>query len=325
MRRREFIGVLGGAAAWPMVAHAQQAAKVYRIGFLANDPTIPMTPPGRAFVDGLREKGFVEGENIIIERRFAEGRLDRLSDLAIEIVRLGVDVMVTSSSEATLAAKHATTSIPIVMLNVADPLSEGVVADLAHPDGNVTGLAQTASAEIAGKRLQLLKNAVPGVSRVAVLVSPSTEKTEERFLELAAQSLQIELHAVSVHSASEISDALAELNRNRPDALFVTNSALGIIYRKLIVDRAAESRLPTISGFRETTEAGGLMSYGADRSDLFRRAAIYVEKILKGAKPGDLPVEQPTKYELVVNLKTARRLNLEIPRTLLLLADEVIE
>jgi putative ABC transport system substrate-binding protein len=325
MRRREFIGVLGGAAAWPVVAWAQQAAKVYRIGFLANDPTIPMTPPGRAFVDGLRENGFVEGKNIIIERGFAEGRLDRFSDLAMDIVRLGADVMVTSSSGATLAAKQATASIPIVMLNVADPLSEGVVADLAHPDGNVTGLAQTASAEITGKRLQLLKDAVPGVSRVAVLVFPGTEKTEERLLELAAQSLQIELHAVAVHSASEISDAFAELNRKRPDALFVTNGPLGIVYRKLIVDRAAESRLPTISGFRETTEAGGLMSYGADRSDLFRRAAIYVAKILKGAKPGDLPVEQPTKYELVINLKSARTLNLEIPRSLLLLADEVIE
>jgi putative ABC transport system substrate-binding protein len=167
--------------------------------------------------------------------------------------------MVTSSNGATLAAKQATTSIPIVMLNVADPLSEGVVADFAHPDGNVTGLAQTASAEITGKRLQLLKGAVPGVSRVAVLVSPSTEKTEESLLELAAQSLKIELNAVTVHSASEISDAFAEGNRKRSDALFVTNSALGILDRKLILDRAAESRLPTISGFREITEAGGLI------------------------------------------------------------------
>jgi putative tryptophan/tyrosine transport system substrate-binding protein len=326
MRRREFIGVLGGAAAMlPLAVRAQQPGKIYRIGFLANDPTIPTQPAGQAFLDGLRESGFVEGKNLAIERRFAEGRLDRYSELAAELVRLGVNVMVTSSTAATLAAKHATTSIPIVMLNVPDPIGEGIVGNLAHPEANVTGFAQGASAEISGKRLQLLKDAIPSAVRIAVLMSPDTSQREERFLELAAQSLHVELSLVSIHQADDIPNAFDELNRTRPDAMFVPNSGLSFTHRKPIVEHAVDSRIPAIFASREPVEIGGLLSYGADRVDVFRRAADFAGKILKGTKPGDLPVEQPTKYELVINLKTAKALNLEIPRSLLLIADEVIE
>jgi putative ABC transport system substrate-binding protein len=326
MRRREFIKLVAGSAvAYPLTARAQQPGKVYRIGFLANDPTIPQQPAGQAFLDGLREGGFVEGKNVVVERRFAEGKFDRYSELAAELVRLDVDVMVTSSNAATLAAKRATTSIPIVMLNVPDPLGVGLVASLAHPNGNVTGLANTASAEIAGKRLQLLKEAIPGITHVAVLVGPDPPQGEGRYLELAAQTLQIELSTVSVDRVEEIPDAFVKLNQKRPDAMFVPNIGFSFTNRNLIVELATKSRLPIMFAFREATEAGALLSYGASRVDVFGRAGTLAGKILAGAKPSELPIEQPTKYELVINLKTAKALNLEIPRSLLLIADEVIE
>jgi putative ABC transport system substrate-binding protein len=208
------------------------------------------------------------------------------------------------------------------MLNIP---GEGVVASLAHPDGNVTGLAQAASAEIAGKRLQLLKDAVPGIVRVAVLYSPDVARTESKFLELAAQFLGIELTSVSVQGPGDIAGAFAAINTKRPDALFVVNSGLSFTKRRVIVERAAEIRLPAMFAFKEAAEEGGLLSYGSDRVDVFRRAAIFAGKILKGAKPADLPIEQPAKYELVVNLKTAKALDLDIPRSLLLVADEIIE
>jgi putative tryptophan/tyrosine transport system substrate-binding protein len=299
MRRREFITLLGGAAAWSLAARAQQPNKIYRIGFLASDPTIPAQPAGRVFLDGLRESGFVEGKNIIIERRFAEGRIDRFDSLAAELVRLNLDVMVTSPSEATEAAKKTTKTIPIVMLNVTDPVGLGIVTSLAHPGGNVTGLSQSDSAQIVSKRLQQLT--------------------------LAAPSLNLKVSSVVVRDASEFENAFAEIAQHRPDALLVATSSLHFANRKLIMELAIRNRLPDVSNWKEATDAGGLMSYGFDRVDQFRRAAIYVSKILKGAKPADLPVEQPTKYELVINLKTARSLKLEISRDLLLVADEVIE
>ena len=328
MRRREFITLIGGAAtAWPFVARAQQAGKIYRIGFLANDPTIPTQPAGQAFVDGLSESGFNEGKNVLIERRFAEGRLDRYADLMAELMRLKVDVIVTSANEATLAAKNASTKIPVVMMNVADPLGEGIIANLAHPTGNITGLVQDDSAEIAAKRMQLLKDAVPRSTQVAVLLNPDLRYGQAQWqqLELAARSLNVMLRRLEARRASEIEGVFAAIGQNRPDALFLTSAELIFVNRRLIVELAAKARLPTMANLREITEAGGLMSYGSIRTDSFRRAATYVGKILKGMKPADLPVEQPTKYELVINLKTARSLDLEIPRDLLLVADEVIE
>ena len=328
-KRREFITLLGGAAiAWPLAARAQPAGKIYRIGFLANDPTIPAQPAGQAFLDGLRESGFVEGKNIIIERRFAEGRLDRYAVLVAELMRLEVDVLVTSANQATLAAKRASTKIPVVMLNVSDPMGEGIVASLAHPEGNITGGTQDDSANIEAKRMQLFKDAVPRIADMTVLIGDLDRpypRVQWQQLELAARSLNVRLRRFVVRQASELDGAFTAIGRDRPDGLFLTNSELNFVNRRLIIELAAKNRLPTMSAYKEYPEGGGLMSYGNVRVDRFRSAGIYVGKILKGTKPADLPVEQPTKYELVINLKTARSLNLEIPRDLLLLADEVIE
>jgi len=271
----------------------------------------------------MREGGFIEGKNIVIERRFAEGRLDRYADLVAELLRLEVDVLVTSAEEATLAAKRATTRIPIVMMNVSDPVGQGIVASLAHPAGNITGGTQDDSAEVATKRVQLLKDALPQTARLAVLLNPDLPYTQLQWqqLEHAAPSLKLTLGRLVAREASELEGAFAAIGQDRPDALFVINSELNFVNRRRIMELAAKSHLPTISAQREY----GLMSYASVRPDRFRRAGIYVGKILKGANPADLPVEQPTKYELVINLKTARSLKLEIPRDLLLVADEVIE
>jgi len=327
MKRRHFITLLGAATAWPLAARAQQTGKIYRIGFLANDPAIPTQPVGQAFLDGLREDGFIEGKNIVIERRFTEGRLDRYADLVTELLRLEMDVLVTSAEEATLAAKRATTRIPIVMMNVSDPLGQGIVASLARPAGNITGGSQDDSAEIAARRMQLLKDALPQTARLAVLLNPDLPYTQLQWqqLERAAPSLKLALRQLVAREASELEGAFAAIGQDRPDALFVINSELNFVNRRRIMELASKNHLPTITAQREYPEAGGLMSYGSVRLDRFRRAGIYVGKILKGAKPADLPVEQPTKYELVINLKIARSLNLEIPRDLLLVADEVIE
>jgi putative ABC transport system substrate-binding protein len=328
LKRRSFIALLGGAAAaWPLAARAQQGSKIYRIGFLANDPTIPAQSAGQAFLDGLRESGFVEGKNIIVERRFAEARLNQYSDLVAELIRLKVDIIVTSAEEETLAAKRATTKIPIVMMNVSDPVGQGIVANLARPGGNITGVIQDDSAEIAAKRMQLLKDTVPQTAKVAVLLNPDFAYAQYQWqqLELAARSLKVTLRRLVARQESEFERVFAAIGPNRPDALFITASPLNFVNRTLIIDLTAKVGLPTMTSWREYTEAGGLMSYGSVRADRFRHAGIYVGRILKGAKPADLPVENPSKYELVINLKTARLLNLEIPRPVLLIADEVIE
>ena len=327
MRRREFITLLGGAAAWPFVARAQQAGKVYRIGFLANDPAIPAQPAGRAFLDGLRETGFVEGTNVVIDRRFAEGRVDRYNGLVTELVQLGADVLVTSNNAATLAAKRAATNIPIVMMNVSDPVGQGIIPSLARPGGSITGVIQDDTAEISAKRMQLLKDAVPHTTKVAVLLNPDQpyDQSQWRQLEIAARPLKVTLQQLVARRASEFAGTFAAIDSDRPDALLVSNTSLSFANRRLIIDLAHQFRLPAMSPFREHAEDGGLMSYGSVRIERFRHAALYVTKILKGAKPADLPVEQPTKYELVINLNTAKSLNLEIPRDLLLVADEVIE
>jgi putative tryptophan/tyrosine transport system substrate-binding protein len=326
MRRREFIRLIAGAtAACPFSARAQQS-KVHRIGFLANDPTIPNQPAGQAFLDGLRENGFIEGKNIVVERRFAEGRMERYAGLVAELIKLNVDVMVTSA-EATYAAKEATKSIPIVMLNVTDPVGLGLVGSLAHPGSNVTGLIQDDSGDIAAKRLQFLNDAVSQIARVAVLMNPDTQYTRVQLehLEIAARILRKTLRPTVARQPGDFEDAFADIQRDRCDSLFVAASGLNFVNRKRIVGLATASRLPTMFAWREATQDGGLMSYGNIRVDQFHGAGIYVSKILNGAKPADLPLEGPTRYELLINLKTAKTLNLEIPRSLLLIANEVIE
>jgi len=328
VRRRRFISLLcGAAAAWPLAASAQQPGKVYRIGFLANDPTIPTTSAGHAFLEGLREKGFVEGKNIVIERRFAEGKIDILSNLAAELVRLDLDLIVASSASAALAAKKATQKIPIVMMNVTDPVTLGIVSRLGSGQGNLTGLINDVSAEITGKRLQLLKDAVPKISRIAVLMNPEapSDKSQWEVLERAAPSLGVALQAFPVRQGSEFADAFIKMSRERPDALLGVNNGVNLTYRRVIVAFAAEHRLPAMYAFADVTRDGGLMSYGASRADIFRRAATYVAKILNGAKPADLPIEQPTKFELVINMRTAKALGVTIPPSVLLRADEVIQ
>jgi putative tryptophan/tyrosine transport system substrate-binding protein len=327
MRRREFIGLIGAAAAWPLTARGQQGEKIYRIGFLANDPTIPQQAAGRAFLDGLRDGGFIEGANIVIERRFAEGRLDRPSELANELVGLNVELIVASSPVAAIAAKQATKDIPIVFVNVLDPVGSGIVSSLARPGGNITGLASHVSPEIAGKRLELLKEAVPQISRVAVLLTADTESDTAQWsiLEYAARSLRVNLQAFTARVPDEFERAFVKMSRENPDAIFGTYNAPNLIHRKIIVAFATANHLPGMFAFTEAAAEGGLMSYGASRADLFRRTALYVGKILKGARPADLPIEQPINFELVINLKTAKMLGLKIPPTLIARADEVIE
>jgi putative ABC transport system substrate-binding protein len=327
MRRREFIVALGGAAAWPLAARAQQVGKVYRIGFLANDPTIPEQPAYRAFLEGLREGGFIEGKNLVIERRFTEAKLDRYLELAAELVRLEVDVIVTSSTPATLAAKRSTAKIPIVMFSTNDAVGQGLVESLAHPGGNITGVAAEDSAEISAKRLQLLKLAIPHIAQVAVLQNPDFPPAQAQWeqLEQAAPALNVTLRRLAARQASDFEGVFAAIAQDRPDALLVAAGPLGFVNRRLIMDLAARNKLPAMAVQREYAEAGGLLSYGYARHDHFRQAAAYVVKILKGANPANLPVELPTKYELVVNIKAVKALGLRLPDSFLLLADEVIE
>jgi putative ABC transport system substrate-binding protein len=327
LRRREFVVLLAGAAAWPLAARAQQPGNIYRIGFLANDPTIPTQSAGKAFLQGLQENGLVEGKNLFIERRFAEGRFDRASELAAELVRLNVGLIVVSGTNNAIAASNATKSIPIVMANVFDPTALGIVASLAFPGGNITGLSNDVSPEMASKRLALLKEAVPQISRVAVLMNPdyAQDQSQWEVLERAARTLNLTLQAVALRRRDEFETIFASLRRQRPDALLALRNPQTLLFRKPIVEFAAEARLPAMYAFADIPEAGGLMSYGPNRGDLFRHSASYVAKILKGAKPADLPIEQPTKFELVINLKAAKALGIEIPPTLLARADEVIE
>jgi putative tryptophan/tyrosine transport system substrate-binding protein len=275
----------------------------------------------------LDKSGFVEGKNVIIERRFAEGRPEHYADLAGELVNLRVDVIVSSSNEATAAVKRATNTIPVVMLNVNDPIGLGIITSLSHPGGNITGVVQDDSAKITTKRLQLLKDAVPQATKVAVLINPDLLYAHAQWeqLERAARVLNLVVRPTVARQANEFETAFYDFERDRPDALFVTSTGLNFSNRKLIMELALKNRLPAMSAFRESTEAGGLLSYGSNRADRYRLAAIYVGKILRGSEPGNLPVEQATNYELVINLKTAGVLNLEIPRSLLLIADEVIE
>jgi putative tryptophan/tyrosine transport system substrate-binding protein len=330
IRRRDFITLLGVAVAgpsnlWPLPLAAQQSGRVPRIGFLA--PGGVLQPRDEAFRQRLQELGYVEGKNIVIEYRLAEGKFDRLPALAEELVRLEVDVIVTVVTQASLAAKHATKAIPIVITAVSDPLGTGLVANLARPGANVTGTSAMSS-DVVGKSLELLKEAVPTVSRVAVIWNPDNAIFQAQMLretQVAAGRMGVELRTHAVRGVDELEPAFAALTSAQAGSLLVLPDPSYTPHAARIAELASASRLPAMYGIREYAVAGGLMSYGTNFAALFRRAADYVDKILKGAKPADLPVEQPTKFEFVINLKTANALRLEIPPTLLARADEVIE
>jgi putative ABC transport system substrate-binding protein len=323
--RRAFLSSLvGGLLAAPLAAGAQQPEKVWRIGLLS--------PASQglgieAFREGLRALGYVEGHNIVIEYRSAEGRFDRLPDLAAQLVRLKVDIIVAVVTQASLAAKNATGTIPIVMLAVGDPVGAGLVASLARPGGNVTGTSRLA-VEIAGKSLEMLKQVVPKLRLVAVIWNPANAVFQAQMVketEVAARALGIQLQMFAARDSEEIDRAFEAVTRERAAALTVIVDPVFIAYRTRIAALAVKSRLPSVSAFEEYAEAGGLMAYAANFSEPGRRTASYVDKILKGAKPADLPVEEATKFELVINLKTAKALGLTIPPSLLQRADQVIE
>ncbi len=327
--RRTFLAtVTGGPLAAPLAAEAQQAGKVHRIGYLSGSSATAQSHFIEAFRQGLRELGWVEGQNIVIDYRFAEGRFDRLPDLAAELVRLKVDIIVgAGGTPPAAAAKNATGTIPIVMIAVGDPVGQGLIASLARPGGNVTGVTLNAGLEIVGKQLELLKETVPKVRRVAILSNPANpaHAPSIREVKVAARSLGVELQLLEARGPDEFDGAFAAMAKERVGALLVVLDPMFNLHRTRLADLAAKSRLPAAYGFRENVAAGGLMSYGSSMRDLFRRSATFVDKILKGAKPADLPVEQPTKFELVINMKTAKALGLTIPQALLIRADEVIE
>jgi ABC-type uncharacterized transport system substrate-binding protein len=326
--RRAFVAGTLALLAAPLVAKAQQAAKIARIGYLS--PNLAASPHlPEAFRQGLRDLGYVEGRNVVIEYRSAEGKPERLPALAAELVALKVDVIVAPGTPQALAARRATRTLPIVFATAADPVGSGLVTSLARPGGNVTGLSILAP-ELVGKRLELLKQAVPGVSRVAVLWQPGghDERTDKDILkeaEVAARALGVRLQFVEARGPADLDRAFSDMTRARVGALTVLTGIMFLNERRRLVDLAAKNRLPEVYGGRDFVDAGGLMAYGPNLADLYRRAATYVDKILKGAKPADLPIEQPTKFELVINLKTAKALGLTIPPSVLARVDEVID
>ena len=325
--RRAFLsGLALSMLAAALAAEAQPAGAARRIGYISNVQSSSLTESWwEAFVASLREQGWVEHQNIIIERRYTELRKEAALAVAEELVRLRVDVIVVSSTLTALAARQATTTVPIVLTVPADPVATGLVTSLARPGGNVTGLSFVGT-ELAGKQVELLKEAVPGLARVAVLANPTNASNPLRTQEIAevARALKLQVDVVNAGTHAEIQEAFATMARRRPGAAIILADPLFVREMGNLVRLAAEQRLPVMYGLREAVEAGGLMSYGASFTDLFRRAATYVDRILKGAKPGDLPIEQATKFELVINLRTAKALRLTIPQALLLRADQVI-
>jgi putative tryptophan/tyrosine transport system substrate-binding protein len=325
MKRREFITVLGGAATWPLAARAQQPAKVAQIGFLGPAPAATYLPRLEALRAGLRDLGYVEGKNIAIEFRWAE-RVEQLPEMAAELVRMKVDIILASSSTYVEAARQATKTIPIVFALHADPVGVGHVASLARPGGNITGLS-TLLTDLAPKELEILKEALPQTTRIGILWNPTTPShgPAVRAAEAAGQKLGVQLLLVPARSVEEFDGAFSTMTRERMGSLLVIGSPLAFSQRVPLAELALKHRLPGMFQSRENVEAGGLMSFGVDYNDLHRRAALYIDKILKGVKPADLPVEQASKYELIINLKTANTLGLAIPESLLLRADKVIE
>jgi putative ABC transport system substrate-binding protein len=321
--RRAFLGTLaGGLLASPLAAEAQQPARAARIGYLSSLPASADSSHREAFRQGLRDLGYIEGQNAVVEPRYADGRFDRLPHLAAELVRLKVDVIVAAPTSAIQAAHQATRTIPIVMAFSGDPVGEGLVAGLARPGGNITGLS-AAVPEMAAKRVEFLKAIVPDISQGAFLANAATVRSAVSATEAAGRALGVQVSTLLVRNSRELDDALSTLKKPHVGGLIV-DLTLQEHWRQ-ILDVALKSRLPTVSGPREFVEVGGLLAYGPHFPDLFRRAATFVDKILKGAKPGDLPVEQPTRFELVINLKTAKALGLTIPPSLLARADEVIQ
>ena len=324
MKRREFISLLGGAAvAWPLAARAQQAASISRIGILWPGASLPAPPRMESFRQGLRELGYVDGQNVLIEIRYAQGGLQQLPELAAELVRLKVDVIQASGDLAPRVAQQATTTIPIVAMS-DDILGAGLIASLSRPGGNTTGLT-ILSPELSVKRLELLKEVVPRLSRVSALWDPTTGTSQVAMTEEAARSLNLKLQVLEVRRRDEVVEAIRAARNSQTEAINIFSSPFLASLAPEIISFAAEYRLPAIYQWREHAEAGGLISYGPSLAAMFRQAAGIVVKILKGTKPADLPVEQPTKFELVVNAKTAKSLDLTIPPSILLRADEVIE
>ncbi len=330
MRLRS-IGLIGtlalGLFVVPLPAEAQQAGKVHRIGFLVfGPPPSGASPSLKALRQRLRELGYVEGQNLILEPRYAKGNIGRLPGLAAELVRLKADIIITSGTGAAWAAQDATKTIPIIIAGASDPVAFGLVNSLASPGGNVTGFADLPGREIEGKRLELLKEAVPTASRVAVVLD-STSRRDTTPLEEAAKALgfTLLLSDEEVETPDEFQSVFATMIREGADALYAPETPVNVLHRSLIIKLAAKNRIPAMYGSREFVELGGLMSYGSSFADIFRSVATYVDKVLKGAKPADLPVQQPTRFELVINLKTARQIGLMIPPQLLMRADKVIK
>jgi len=325
MRRREFIAGFSAASAWPLAARAQQIAKLPVVGFLgANTPSTQKLST-EAFVQRLRELGWMEGRNLIIEYRWAEGRSDRIAGLLADLVGMHVDVILTHGAQNVIAAKQATTGIPIVFAAAGDPVGNNLVASLARPGGNVTGLSLQSN-DLAGKRLDILRELVPGLHRLAFLANAANPNTmvEAGELQAVARTFGVDVVTSQIGHADDIAPSVGAF-KGHAEALYVQTDPLMNTNRARINDLALEARLPTMAGFREYADANGLTSYGPNFPDLFRRGADYVDKILRGAKPGDLPVEQPTKFDLVINLKTAKAIGLTVSPTLLARADEVIE
>jgi len=326
MRRREFVTLLGSAAAtWPLAARAQQPTKLRTIGFSGQSTRSSESELVAAFTQRLHELGWIENRTVVIEYRWSEGRAERVVQIAAEFVRLKVDVIVTSGTPQVLATKQATSVIPIVFARVGDPVANGLVASLARPGGNVTGLS-VQSDELAGKRIEILREVVPSLRRVAILGNVDNPFTvlELGEAQAAARRLNLEFDALEIRRAEDITHAF-EATKGRTEALYVCPDALVDANKIRINTLALGARLPTMHGYREYVEAAGLMSYGANLPDLYRRSADYVDMILRGANPGDMPVEQPTKFDLIINLTTAKALSLTIPKSLLLRANELIE
>ncbi len=326
MRRRDFIALAGCAVAAPAGLRAQQqATKIYRIGYLGSGTANPRLQ--EVFHQGLRDLGWIEGQNYGIDYRFAEGQYDVLRGLADELVRLKVDAIVAAPTPAALAAKSATATVPIVGIGFDNPIENGLVASLARPGGNVTGLSYGVGPEIFGKDLELLREILPELRNVAVLSNPAGPNHAPMIsnVKRAAQSLGVELLLLDASGPGEFDGAFAAMAKERVGALFVFGDPMLGVHRARLAELAAQYRLPTMHTNRPHVEAGGLMCYGPSFSDLWRRAATYVDKIFKGVRPADLPVEQPTKFELIINLRTAKAIGIEIPQSILLRADEVIE
>jgi putative tryptophan/tyrosine transport system substrate-binding protein len=325
MRRRDLFSLLCGVIAWPRVADAQQAGKTYRIGylFLGAQPPDPqnMTP-----WPTLRELGYIEGTNLAVERRFAAGRRERLGAFASELIAWKPDLILTQGGQSAEAVSKATQNIPIVIIGAGDPVGTGLVDSLARPGRNVTGITEV-STELSSKRLQLLKEAVPGIARLAVLWNAADRAMNLRYREIdtAAKAMQINIRSIEVRDPEDFDDAFAAIRGDRPDAMFMVSDALTGLNRKRIIEFALKTQLPAAFEYRQFVDDGGLMSYGPNLREMFAHAAYYIDKILKGAKPAELPMEQPTKFELIINLKTAQALGLTVPLAILARADEVIE